>query len=96
MEINSLETCTRIIKQAKEIVVLTGAGISTESGIKDFRSRTGIYRQLPEYILSLDFFYKHPMEFYQFAIENLYHPEALPNVGHHVLAKWEEEGMESQ
>ncbi|SEM19874.1 NAD-dependent deacetylase [Mesobacillus persicus] len=95
MEINNLEKCIKIIKEAKEIVVLTGAGISTESGIKDFRSRTGIYRQSPEYILSLDFFYKHPKEFYQFAIENLYHPEALPNVGHQILAKWEEEGKVS-
>jgi NAD-dependent deacetylase len=77
------------------MVVLTGAGISTESGIKDFRSRTGIYKMAPEYILSIDYFYKNPKEFYQFAVENLYHPEAIPNKGHEILAKWESAGKVS-
>lgn len=87
-----LQTCSEIIKHAKEIVVLTGAGMSTESGIKDFRSRTGIYQMAPEYILSLQYFFKCPRDFYQFAIENLYHPNAVPNKGHEILAKWEIEG----
>ncbi|MBS4172886.1 NAD-dependent protein deacylase [Bacillus sp. FJAT-49736] len=85
-----LNTCTKLIQQAEKIVVLTGAGISTESGIKDFRSRTGIYKLAPEHILSLDYFYQHPKEFYEFALENLYHPNALPNKGHEILAKWEQ------
>lgn len=89
---NMLETCTSLIRHAKSIVVLTGAGISTESGIKDFRSRTGVYQLAPEYILSIDYFYQHPKEFYQFAVENLYHPDAVPNVGHEILSKWEKEG----
>lgn len=92
MDSTILQTCTTIIKDANNIVVLSGAGISTESGIKDFRSRSGIYQLAPEYILSLDYFYKHPKEFYQFAMENLYHPDALPNKGHEILAKWENEG----
>ena len=92
MEQNMIETCTNFIKEAKNIVVLTGAGISTESGIKDFRSSTGIYQLAPEYVLSLDYFYEHPIEFYQFAIEHLYHPDAVPNVGHEILATWEQEG----
>lgn len=92
MNSNMLDTCTNFIRDARKIVVLTGAGISTESGIKDFRSRTGIYSLAPEYILSLDYFYQHPIEFYQFAVENLYHPNALPNKGHEILAKWEHEG----
>lgn len=92
MENNMIQTCTNLIKKAKNIVVLTGAGISTESGIKDFRSSTGIYQKAPEYMLSLDYFYKHPKEFYQFAIENLYHPNAVPNIGHEILATWEKEG----
>jgi NAD-dependent deacetylase len=92
LETNRILTCTNIIKNASDIVVLTGAGISTESGIKDFRSRTGIYKMAPEYILSLDYFFKQPREFYQFALENLYHPEAIPNIGHEILAKWESEG----
>ncbi|MBM7655344.1 NAD-dependent protein deacylase [Neobacillus cucumis] len=92
MSSNTIETCIKRLENAKNMVVLTGAGISTESGIKDFRSRTGIYKLAPEYILSLDYFYKQPKEFYQFAIENLYHPDAIPNEGHQILAKWEKEG----
>lgn len=88
----TVETCINIINNAKKIVVLTGAGISTESGIKDFRSRTGLYKMAPEYILSLDYFYDNPQDFYQFAMENLHHPTALPNKGHEILTKWENEG----
>ncbi|WP_222705309.1 NAD-dependent protein deacylase [Bacillus marasmi] len=87
--------CTDIIQRAKNIVVLTGAGISTESGINDFRSRTGLYQKAPETILSIDYFYQHPDEFYQFAFEHLYHPDAEPNDGHKILAKWEKEGRVS-
>lgn len=89
---SDLEICTNLIGKAKNIVVLTGAGISTESGIKDFRSKTGVYQIAPEYILSLDYFYQHPVEFYQFALEHLYHPDAIPNNGHEILAKWEDQG----
>ncbi|WP_423410602.1 NAD-dependent protein deacylase [Heyndrickxia sp. MSNUG] len=87
-----METCINIINNAKKIVVLTGAGISTESGIKDFRSRTGLYKMAPEYILSLDYFYDRPQDFYKFAMENLHHPNALPNKGHEILTKWENDG----
>ncbi|MCM3584536.1 NAD-dependent protein deacylase [Mesobacillus maritimus] len=96
MKENMIRKSKEIIQNAKNIVVLTGAGISTESGIKDFRSRTGIYNRAPESILSLDFFYRHPRDFYQFAFENLYHPDAVPNKGHDILAKWEKEGKVSQ
>ncbi|PLR76718.1 NAD-dependent protein deacylase [Bacillus sp. V3-13] len=89
---NTIEKSADIIRNSHNIVVLTGAGISTESGIKDFRSRTGIYKMAPEYILSLDYFYENPKDFYQFAFENLYHPDAAPNKGHEILAKWENEG----
>ncbi|NYE04153.1 NAD-dependent deacetylase [Bacillus niacini] len=95
MESSLLRTCTNLIQNAKNIVVLTGAGISTESGIKDFRSQTGIYQMAPEYILSLDNFHQNPAGFYQFAIENLYHPEAHPNQGHEILAQWEKDGKVS-
>jgi NAD-dependent deacetylase len=88
----NIELCTRIILNSNKIVVLTGAGISTESGIRDFRSRTGLYTMAPEYILSLEYFYRNPKEFYEFAIDNLYHPDASPNDGHKILAKWEREG----
>jgi NAD-dependent deacetylase len=86
-----IDICTKAIRDAENIVVLTGAGISTESGIKDFRSRTGLYNIAPEYILSLDYFYNHPDDFYQFALEHLYHPDAQPNEGHEILSKWENE-----
>jgi NAD-dependent deacetylase len=89
---NTIQTCTSLLRNAQNIVVLTGAGISTESGIKDFRSRTGIYQLAPEHILSLDYFFNHPKQFYQFAVENLYHPDASPNIGHEILAKWEKKG----
>ncbi|MBU8920171.1 NAD-dependent protein deacylase [Neobacillus sp. 114] len=89
---STVETCTNLLREARNIVVLSGAGISTESGIKDFRSKTGVYQLAPEYILSLDYFYKNPNDFYQFAFENLYHPDAVPNKGHEILAKWEEQG----
>jgi NAD-dependent deacetylase len=95
MESSLLRTCTNLIQNAKNIVVLTGAGNSTESGIKDFRSQTGIYQMAPEYILSLDNFHQNPAGFYQFAIENLYHPEARPNQGHEILAQWEKDGKVS-
>jgi NAD-dependent deacetylase len=95
MENKQFEICTSLIKNAKNIIVLTGAGISTESGIKDFRSKTGVYQLAPEYILSLNYFFQNPREFYQFALENLYHPKAVPNAGHEILAKWEQEGKVS-
>ncbi|GHH98943.1 NAD-dependent protein deacylase [Neobacillus kokaensis] len=90
--ISTIETCTNLIRDAENIVVLTGAGISTESGIKDFRSKTGVYQHAPEYILSLDYFYYNPVDFYQFAVEHLYHPDAISNKGHEILAKWEGQG----
>lgn len=92
----TVKECAAIIRNAANIIVLTGAGISTESGIKDFRSRTGIYQMAPEYILSLDYFFQHPKEFYQFAFENLYHPNAIPNKGHEMIAKWEKQGRVTQ
>ncbi|WP_158587467.1 NAD-dependent protein deacylase [Neobacillus notoginsengisoli] len=87
-----IEKAAEIIAKSKNIVVLTGAGISTESGIKDFRSRTGIYKMAPEYVLSIGYFLENPKDFYSFALENLYHPDAKPNIGHDILAKWEKEG----
>ncbi len=87
-----IEVCTSIIQNSTNIVVLTGAGISTESGIPDFRSRTGIYQETPEELLSINYFYEHPKKFYQFAMGNLYHPMAVPNIGHELLAKWERRG----
>lgn len=82
------------IKIAKNIMVLTGAGMSTESGIPDFRSQNGLYKNVyrAEEILSHEFFFKKPMEFYDFLKTSLSTNGAEPNIGHEMLAKWEEQG----
>jgi NAD-dependent deacetylase len=95
MKQSNLSVCTDIIINARNIVVLTGAGISTESGIADFRSKTGIYQTSPEEILSLDYFFRYPKQFYKFCFENIYRPNAEPNMGHKILAKWEKTGRVS-
>jgi NAD-dependent deacetylase len=70
--------------QAQHIVFLTGAGVSTASGIPDFRSANGLYTQNKnaEYYLSHAFFKADPQGFYDFCKQNLYFPDAQPNVIH--------------
>ena len=68
---NLIEQCAIFIQNAKKILILTGAGMSTESGIPDFRSNTGLYSGefhglSPETILSLSFFNKNPKVFWNF------------------------------
>ena len=69
---------------AKHIVFLTGAGVSTASGIPDFRSANGLYsqNQNAEYYLSHRYFASDPEGFYEFCKKNLYFPDAKPNVIH--------------
>lgn len=69
---------------AKHIVFLTGAGVSTASGIPDFRSANGLYTQNrnAEYYLSHRYFASDPDGFYEFCKKNLYFPDAKPNVIH--------------
>lgn len=69
---------------AKHIVFLTGAGVSTASGIPDFRSANGLYTQNrnAEYYLSHRYFASDPEGFYEFCKKNLYFPDAKPNVIH--------------
>lgn len=92
MEKSMINKVAEILGESKRMVVLSGAGISTESGIKDFRSSKGLYQIVPERVLSIDYFYDHPKEFYEFAFEYLFHPDAKPNAGHKIIAKWEEQG----
>lgn len=87
-----------LLKEAKKIVVLSGAGMSTESGIPDFRSKKGLYNEKgtkeekPEKILSHSFFFEKTERFYEFLLTKMYYPQARPNEGHAILAKWEKEG----
>ena len=82
------------IKDSKKIVFFGGAGVSTESGLKDFRSVDGLYNEKydypPEEILSHHFFIEHPDEFYKFYKDKLNTTNFKPNITHIVLAELEE------
>ncbi|WP_370448247.1 NAD-dependent protein deacylase [Melissococcus sp. OM08-11BH] len=82
------EQAIEILKQAENIVFMTGAGVSTASGIPDYRSMTGVYHGVdnPEYLLSHTCLKREPDVFYQF-VQQLYHPEAKPNVIHEKMAE---------
>jgi len=88
-----------IIERSRRIVFFGGAGVSTESGIPDFRSADGLYSKesglsySPEEVLSHSFFVSHPKEFFTYYKTNLIHPEARPNTAHLVLAQWERQGI---
>ncbi len=81
------------VNQSENIVFFGGAGVSTESGIPDFRSATGLYNNLgAEDILSSWYFASHPEEFFAFYFEYLVYPDAKPNVVHQTLADLERSG----
>lgn len=80
------------IKRSNYIVFFGGAGVSTESGIPDFRGAEGLYGYTPEYLLSNTFFTKEPKKFYEFYRKNLIHLEAKANITHKVLGKLEKIG----
>jgi NAD-dependent deacetylase len=88
----------KIIQESSNIVFFGGAGVSTASGIPDFRSATGLYNQKsntqysPEYMLSHEFFQTHPDEFSDYVRENLLYENAQPSGAHRALAKLEKEG----
>ncbi len=93
---NNIERLQEIIDGAEKIVFFGGAGVSTESGIKDFRSVDGLYNEKydypPEVMLSRTFFDEHPEEFFKFYKDKL-NPEGIePNVTHKYLKKLEDEG----
>ena len=89
-------TLKEMIAESGRIVFFGGAGVSTESGIPDFRSQDGLYRLKypvpPETILSSDYFYAHTEEFYRFYRDKMLCLTAKPNAAHRKLAEWEKEG----
>ena len=93
---DKLETLKQWIAESKRIVFFGGAGVSTESGIPDFRSVDGLYSQKfdypPETIISHSFYERKPEYFFRFYREKMLPLGFEPNITHKVLAKWEEEG----
>ena len=96
MSSSEIETLKTWIEASDNIVFFGGAGVSTESGIPDFRSVDGLYHQRfdypPEEILSHSFFYRHTDYFYRFYREKMLPLEAQPNAAHRRLAELEQEG----
>ena len=92
-KINDLQ---KMIDEVDNIVFFGGAGTSTDSGIKDFRSKDGIYQMKlkhpAEVMLSSSFFYNNPQEFYEFYKANLNSLKKLPNETHKYLKKLEDKG----
>ncbi len=76
------------IQQAKHVTFMTGAGVSTASGIPDYRSKGGLYADQvdPEYALSIDNLQAHHEDFHKFVVNNMYFPAAKPNVIHEKMA----------
>ena len=85
-----------MVDKSQYIVFFGGAGVSTESGIKDYRSVDGLYSQHfaypPETMLSHSFYVAHTEEFYDFYRAKMLSPDAQPNAAHRKLAQWEREG----
>lgn len=88
-----------LIRSAERLVFFGGAGVSTESGIPDFRSPTGLYRSDKKYdypaevYLSIDFFLEQPGEFYRFYRSMIIYESAQPNQAHRRLAGLQEKGL---
>lgn len=92
----NIEKLNQAVKECNYIVFFGGAGVSTESGIPDFRSVDGLYNQKykypPETIISHSFFMSRPEEFYEFYKDKMLYTDALPNDAHKKLAELEAAG----
>ena len=93
---DKLQTLQRWLEESDRVVFFGGAGVSTESGIPDFRSQDGLYHQQyaypPETILSHTFFMAKPEEFFRFYRDKMIYDGAKPNAAHLALAKMERAG----
>lgn len=96
MDMEKVQQLQQKINAAHRIVFFGGAGVSTESGIPDFRSQDGLYHQQydvpPETILSRTYFDRHPAEFYRFYRNKMICLTAKPNAAHKKLAELEQAG----
>ena len=94
----SIKKLQQWVDESNNIVFFGGAGVSTESGIPDFRSSNGLYSEklhvnfTPEQLVSHSFYIRYPEEFFNFYKAKLIYPEAKPNDAHRALAKLEEIG----
>lgn len=93
---DAVKKLKELVASSDNIVFFGGAGVSTESGIPDFRSTGGLYHQQwkypPEVILSHTFYESNPDEFFRFYRAKMLSPDAKPNAAHLKLAQWEAEG----
>lgn len=91
-----MKTLQQVVDESKSIVFFGGAGVSTESGIPDFRSPDGLYNQKydvpPEELLSHDYFFSHTEKFFEFYREKMLCLDAKPNKAHLKLAELENAG----
>ena len=96
MDMDKIETLRTWVSEARRMVFFGGAGVSTESGIPDFRGVDGLYhekfREPPETIISHSYYMKHPDVFFEFYRTRMLYPKARPNIVHETLARWEREG----
>ena len=94
---DKIKELVTLIKTSKKTVFFGGAGVSTESGLKDFRSKDGLYHEKysypPEEMLSHHFFLENTKEFYKFYRDKLNSLNYKPNITHIILAKLEEKGL---
>ena len=92
----AIKTLKSWIDRSDNVVFFGGAGVSTESGIPDFRSTDGLYHQQydypPETILSHSFYEENPEEFFRFYRNKMLYLDAQPNAAHRKLAEWEAQG----
>ena len=95
MDSEGIKAFQEIVDRSRRIVFFGGAGVSTASGIPDFRSADGIYAEeedglSPEMILSKSFFYLHPEKFFDYYRKHLLYPDAKPNAAHRKLFELEQ------
>lgn len=93
---NEIEHLKTVVQNSDNVVFFGGAGVSTESGIPDFRSVDGLYNQKykypPEQIISHTYYRHYPEEFFEFYKDKMIFTDAKPNTAHIRLAELEQEG----